>query len=95
MRQVAAGTKIVAAAATPERLVATSLNCQRIFLQARADSSGTPLNTKPVLVGAQGYETLRIMPNQLTPIPIYWENAYTLFVKSGANGEGVDYVIFR
>lgn len=90
---LAGGTKTVAAAATPEPLVAEPTPCRRVWLGAPMDADGNPVNTKPVLVGPVGQEVLPILPANFEGVVLGVADAETLSVKVGADGEGVRYLI--
>ncbi|MBN2585000.1 MAG: hypothetical protein JXL80_18205 [Planctomycetes bacterium] len=90
---ITTGTKIVAAAATPESLVAVSTPCRAVWLGARVNSTGVALNTKPVFIGGAAGQHIPVMPNNPEGLVIAIDDASKLKVKVGTNGEGVNYAV--
>jgi hypothetical protein len=91
------GTKTVAAAATPETLVADSTICCLVWVGARWNrATGVSLNTAPVGVGLAGAsaQVMPIMPSNFEGIFIPLLDAQSLIVDVAVNGEGVEYAIF-
>ena len=91
---MAGGEKTVAAAATPEALVAVATPCSFVWLGARVDSVGAALNSQPVFVGDADNQNIPVMPNNFEGVVITIDDASKLFVKVGLDGEGVVYRVF-
>jgi hypothetical protein len=90
----AGGTKMVAAAATPEPLVAASTPCKAVWIGPPCEGNGAPTNTKPVFLGDADSQNLPLLPSALAGVTLAIDDAQKLYVKVGANGEGVAYRIF-
>jgi len=90
----AGGTKTVASAATPEPLVADSTPCRFVWIGARVDSDGNPLNTKPVFLGDSDSQNIPVMPTNYEGVIIRIDDASKIYVRVGVDGEGVFYRIF-
>lgn len=88
------GTKTVSESDIPEPLVAESTSCQFVWLGARVDGDGVGLNDKPVFVGDAESQNIPIMPTNYEGMVIQVDDAAKLFVKAGADGEGVAYRVF-
>jgi len=88
------GTKTVASTSTPEPLVATSTPCRFVWIGARVDSDGNPLNTKPCFVGNAANRNIPVMPSNYEGVVIRVDDALKVHVKVGVNGQGVEYRIF-
>jgi len=88
------GTKIVALAATPEKLVANPTPCRRVRIMSRVDANGLPLNTKPCFVGDSAGQNIPVMVSNYEGVIVPIDDASKVYVKAGANGEGVNYRIF-
>lgn len=90
---LAGGTKIVAAAATPEVLVAVSTPCRSVWIGARVDANGAAQNTKPAFIGNSAGQNIPVMPSNFEGFVVRIDDASKLYVKVGVNGEGVAYRI--
>ncbi len=91
---ITCGTKTVAAAATPEALVAESTPCKRVWLGARYNAAtGAALNTAPVRIGGVGGQTIPLMPSNFEGVTIDIDDAGKLYVDVAQDGEGVHYAI--
>jgi len=90
----AGGTKTVASTSTPEPLVATSTPCRFVWIGARVDSGGNPVNTKPCFVGDSASQNIPILPSNFEGVVIRIDDASKVYVKVGVNGQGVAYRIF-
>jgi len=91
---LAGGTKTVASTATPQALVASATPCKFVWLAARVDSNGNPLNTKPVFIGDGSNQNIPLLPSNYEGLVIQIDDAAKLYVKVGVNGQGVAYRIF-
>lgn len=91
------GTKTVTAAATPERLVAVSTPCKRVWVAAPMNDDGVATNTKVVRLhsgsanSANGYQ---VLINDAKGFYIPVKDAYDLYVDAQVNGEGVRFIVF-
>jgi hypothetical protein len=90
----AGGTKTVAAAATPEALVASSTPCRFVWVGARVNGDGAAQNTKPVFLGDSAGQNIPVMPNDFEGVTVPMDDAQKVYVKVGVNGEGVAYRVF-
>ncbi len=94
-RIVSEGTKTVAAAATPERIVAATLPLGKngyVWIGAPCDANGVAANTKPAFVGSHATASVRpLLISNFEGVKIPAEDAYNVYVKIGANGETVKY----
>jgi hypothetical protein len=79
-----AGSKTVAAAATPETLVATSTKARNVIIRAKSG------NTLAVLIGPVGSEYFPLYTKDAVSLDI--DDLVKISVKAGADGEGVDYL---
>jgi hypothetical protein len=94
-KSFASGTKSVAAAATPERLAAVSMpGCAAIWFAAPVDSSGNPVNTKPVFIGDADCQNVPVMPTNFEGFTMDFDDPYDVYVKVGVNAESVVYRVF-
>ena len=91
---LAGGTKIVAAAATPEPLVAASTPCRCIWVGPPCDADGVGTNTKPVFLGDSVNQNMPLLANSVSGVVLSIDDASKLYVKVGVDGEGVAYRIF-
>ncbi len=91
---LAGGTKTVAAAATPEKLVANATPCKFVWIGARCDADGSAQNTKPCFIGDSASQNIPVMPANFEGMVIQIDDASKLYVKVGVNGEGVAYRVF-
>lgn len=87
------GTKTVASQATPEPLVAEPAPCRGVWVGARCDADGAPLNEKPCFIGDAAGQNFPIMPANFEGATISIDDAARLYVKVGVAGEGVVYRI--
>jgi len=88
------GTKTVPSAATPQPLVATSTPCRFVWVGARVDAYGNPLNSYPCFVGDSAGQNIPVMPSNYEGLVVRVDDASKVYVKVGANGQGVAYRIF-
>lgn len=88
------GTKTVASTATPEKLVATATPCRFVWVGARVDAVGNPLNTRPCFVGDAAIQNVPVMPSNYEGVVIRIDDASKLYVKVGIANQGVVYRIF-
>src|SRR4051812_45478030 len=79
-----AGSKAVAAAATPETLVASTTKVRSVVIRAKS------ANTMPILIGPVGAELFPLYAKDAVSFDI--DDLVKLSVKAGADGEGVDYL---
>jgi len=91
---MAGGTKTVAAAATPEPLASESTPCRLVWLGARVDGDGNPVNSKPCFLGDADNQNIPVLPSNYEGLVIRIDDAAKVYVKVGVNGEGVVYRIF-
>lgn len=80
---VLAGEKVVAAAATPEALAASTA-CRSVIVQAKKT------NTKSVYLGNAAGQYVEVEAGASVLIPV--ANLSTVYVKVQQNGEGVNYL---
>ena len=88
------GTKTVASAGTPEPLVAAAAPCRCVWIGPLCDVEGVATNTKPVFLGDSASQNMPLLPSSISGVVVSIDDASKLFVKVGANGEGVAYRIF-
>lgn len=91
---LAGGTKTVAAAAVPEALVATATPCRFLWVGARVNASGNPLNTTPCFIGDAADQNIPVMPSNYEGLVIRIDDAAKIFVRVATAGSGVAYRIF-
>lgn len=91
---LAGGTKTVAAAAVPEALVAAATPCRFVWIGARVDGGGNPLNSAPCFIGDAVSQNIPVMPSNYEGLVIRIDDAAKLFVRVAANANGVTYRIF-
>ena len=90
----AGGTKTVPSASAPQPLVAASAPCRAVWVGARVDADGAGQNTKPCFVGDSSGQNIPIMPANYEGVAIAVDDASKLYVRVGADGEGVAYRVF-
>lgn len=90
----AGGTKTIASAATPEKLVATSTPCRFVWIGAPCDADGAAVNTKPIFLGDADNQNIPVMTANFEGLVLRIDDAWKLYVKAGADNEGVAYRIF-
>jgi len=89
------GTKTVAAAATPEKLVAAATPCRMVWVGAPIDAAtGLGTNTKPAFIGDAASQTMPLTPSNFEGYFLPIDDANKVYVKVGADGEKVNYRIF-
>ncbi len=88
------GTKTVTLAGTPESLVTESTPCRFVWIGARVDADGNPLNTKPVFIGDSANQNIPVMPSNYEGIVIRINDASKFYIKAEVNGQGIAYRIF-
>ena len=91
---MAGGTKTVAAAATPEPLVSTPTPCRCVWIGPPCNADGIGTNTKPVFLGDSDNQNMPLLPSSTSGVVLSIDDAGKVFVKVGADGEGVVYRIF-
>ena len=85
------GRKVVAAAGTAERLVASNTSCRKVTIMAELDNSDYVVIGDSTVVAALA--TRRGIPLSAgTSITLDIEDLYTIFVDSVVNGEGVTFI---
>ncbi len=90
IKNITCGTKTVAAAATPEPLVAVSTPCKAVLIAARRSVQ----NTGDVFIGNATVQKIFIDIANYEGIRIPIDDAEKLYVKVSVAGEGVNYTIF-
>ena len=88
------GTKTVSSTTTPQALVTTSTPCRFVWVGARVDAYGNPLNTRPCFVGDASNQNVPVMPSNYEGVVIRIDDASKLYVKVGVNNQGVVYRVF-
>jgi hypothetical protein len=91
---LAGGTKAVVAAGIPEPLVAASTPCRCIWIGPLCDADGVGINTKPVFLGDSANQNMPLLPNSVSGVVLAIDDATKVYVKVGADGEGVAYRVF-
>ena len=91
---LAGGTKTVPSTSSPQPLVTESTPCRFVWIGARMDSNGNPMNTKPVFIGDSGNQNIPVLPSNYEGLVIRIDDASKLYVKVGLNNQGVVYRIF-
>ena len=91
---LAGGTKTVPSAGTPQPLVAVSTPCRFVWVGARVDAYGNPLNSYPCFVGDSAGQNIPVMPSNYEGLVIRISDASKLYVRVTANNQGVVYRIF-
>lgn len=91
---MAGGTKTVAAANTPEPLVAASTPCRCVWIGPLCNADGVGTNTKPVFLGDSVSQNMPLLPNSVSGVVLSIDDASKVYVKVGVNGEGVAYRVF-
>jgi len=90
----AGGTKTVSSTGTPEPLVATSTPCRFVWVGARVDNSGNPLNGYPCFIGDSANQNIPVMPSNFEGLIIRIDDAGKVYVRVAGSGNGVAYRIF-
>lgn len=88
------GTKTVASANTPEAIVASPTPCRCVWIGPLCNSDGVGTNTKPVFLGDSGNQNMPLLPSSVSGVVLSIDDASKVYVKVGADGEGVAYRIF-
>ena len=88
------GTKTVASAAVAEPLVAVPTPCRCVWVAPVCDADGAGTNTKPVFLGDAASQNMPLAPTSISGVVLSIDDANKVFVKAGADGEGVAYRIF-
>ena len=91
---LAGGTKLVPSSATPQPLVAVSTPCRFVWVGARMDAYGNPLNYYPCFVGDSANQNIPVMPSNYEGLVIRISDASKLYVKVTSSNSGVVYRIF-
>lgn len=90
----AGDTKIIAATATPEALVASATPCRSVWIGAPCDADGNAENTKPAFIGDSAGQNIPILTTNFEGVELEINDASKVYVKVGVNGEKVVYRIF-
>jgi len=91
---VAGGALTVTHAATPQPLKAAATPCKYVWVGAPMDAdSGDAVNTKVAFLGGAAAQVMPLLPSNFTGYTIPIGDASQLYVKVGADGEGVSYLI--
>jgi hypothetical protein len=88
------GTKTVLSTTAPQALVAASTPCRFVWVGARVDTYGNPMNTRPCFVGDAASQNIPVMPSNFEGVVIRIDDANKVFVKVGVANQGVVYRIF-
>ena len=88
------GTKTVASAAVAEPLVAVPTPCRCVWVAPVCDADGAGTNTKPVFLGDAANQNMPLAPTSISGVVLAIDDASKVFVKAGADGEGVVYRVF-
>jgi len=91
---LAGGTRIVPASATPQPLVATPTPCRFVWIGARVDDDGNPLNEYPCFIGDSSNQNIPVMPSNYEGVVIRIDDASKVYVRVVSAGNGVAYRIF-
>lgn len=93
MIKLVSGTKAVAAAATPEALVASNLPTQQAWIEGR------PTNTQPVFIGDSTAQLFSLSAGEYISLSEFMDsraeqpiNLADIFVKVTVNAEGVNFL---
>jgi len=90
----AGGTKTVPSSDTPQPLVATATPCRFVWVGARVDTDGNPLNTHPCFIGDSGTQNIPVMPSNYEGLVIRIDDASKVYVRVVVSNQGVVYRIF-
>lgn len=88
------GTKTVPSSATPQPLVATPTPCRFVWIGARVDNNGSPLNAYPCFVGDASNQNIPVMPANFEGVVLRVDDAAKVFVRVVSGGSGVVYRLF-
>jgi len=88
------GTKLVPSAATPQPLVAASTPCRLVWIGARVDNDGGPLNTHPCFIGDAADQNIPLMPGNYEGLVLRIDDASKVYVRVVVGGQGVVYRVF-
>ena len=88
------GTKTVVAVGIPEALVGASTPCRCVWIGPLCDAEGVGTNTKPVFLGDAANQNMPLLPTSISGVVLSIDDASKVYVKVGADGEGVAYRIF-
>ena len=88
------GTKTVSSTTTPQALVAASMPCRFVWIGARVNTDGNPVNTKPCFIGDSVNQNIPVLPSNFEGLVIRIDDASKLYVKVGVNNQGVVYRVF-
>ena len=88
------GTKTVASAETPQPLVATSTPCRFVWVGARVDNYGYPVDSYPCFIGDSAGQNIPVMPSNYEGLVIRIDDASKVYVRVVSGGTGVVYRIF-
>ena len=91
---LAGGTKLVPSSATPQPLVAVSTPCRFVWVGARVDNYGNPLNYYPCFVGDSANQNIPVMPSNYEGLVIRISDASKVYVRVVTSNTGVVYRIF-
>jgi len=79
---------------SPQKIVATATPCRFVWIGARVDDYGNPLNSQPVFVGDSAGQNIPVMLANYEGLVIRIDDASKLYVRAVNWGEGVAYRIF-
>lgn len=88
------GTLTIAATVTPQPVKAASTPCALVILSSEVSADGTAANAAVSRVGTSSAQT-RPLPLAGTEISVWCSDANDVYVDAGANGDKVEYSIFR
>ena len=88
------GLKTIASAAASEPLVSESTPCRGVWLGPPCSVAGVAQNTQVVFIGDAVNQNMPVMPNNYEGYFINIADAAQLYIKVGADGEGLQYRIF-
>ena len=91
---LAGGTKTVPSASTPQPLVAASTPCRFVWVGARVDNYGNPLNSYPCFIGDSAGQNIPVLPSNYEGLVIRIDDASKVYVRVVSGGNGVTYRIF-
>jgi hypothetical protein len=91
---LAGGTKTVSNPAVAEKLITAATPCRFVWVGARVDGSGNPLNSAPCFIGDSANQNIPVMPSNYEGLVVRVDDASKVYVKVGVSGQGVAYRIF-
>ena len=78
----------------PQRIVTTPTPCRFVWVAARVDDYGNPMNVYPVFVGDSAGQNVPVMQANYEGLVIRIDDASKLYVRAVNWGDGVVYRIF-